>query len=85
MNRQKAILNATMVMHYLATFETKSYITLDVNHYSINVHYFDSTKTNAEIEEIAKKLETIIVTGTRIEFRLDETLNTQTFNVIWEI
>lgn len=74
-----------MVMHYLATFETESYITLEVNPFSIDVHYFDMTKTNDEIEEIAKKLEPIIVTGTRIEFRLNEKLNTQTFNVIWEI
>lgn len=72
-------------MNYLATYERKAYLTMDITPYEVRVHYFNLNLTDAEVEEVEDKLEALIMTGTEIEFDRNEQLNQLTFNIIWQL
>lgn len=85
MSKEQAILNAAMVMNYLATYERQAYLTMDINPYEVRVHYFKMDATDIEVEEVEKKLEALIIVGTETEFDRNEYLNQLTFNIIWQL
>lgn len=85
MTREQAILNAAMLMNYLATYQRQAYLTLDINRHEVRIHYFDMEATDVEVEEVEKKLEALIMAGTEIEFDRNEQINQLTFNIIWQL
>lgn len=74
-----------MLMNYLATYQRQAYLTLDINRHGVRIHYFDMEATDAEVEEVEKKLEALIMAGTEIEFDRNEQINQLTFNIIWQL
>lgn len=85
MTREQAIINAAMVMNYLATYEQAAYNTLDITPHEVRIHYFKMDTTDAEVEEVEKKLENLIIAGTEIEFDRNEQINQLTFNILWKL
>lgn len=72
-------------MNYLATYERQAYLTMDINPHEVRIHYIKYNATDVEVEEVEKKLETLIMVGTVIEFDRNEYLNQLTFNIIWQL
>lgn len=85
MSKEQAILNAAMVMNYLATYERQAYLTMDINPHEVRIHYFDMDATDEKVEEVEKKLEAFIIAGTETEFDRNEQINQLTFNTKWQL
>lgn len=85
MKREDAIINAQMVMNYLAIYERQAYLTLDISRNDVRLHYFDPDSSDDEVEWLAKKLDAIRMVGTELEIVPNNKVGTLTFNVIWEL
>lgn len=85
MTREEAIMNAALVMNYLATYERQAYLTLDITQHDVRIHYFDMYSTEEEVKRVAKKLEAIRMSGTELEFAPNHNIGQLTFNVYWNL
>ncbi len=85
MTREDAIINAEMVMNYLATYQKRAYLTHDITPHEVRIHYFDMYATEEEVERVAKKMEALILIGTEITFDRNEQIGQTTFDIRWDL
>jgi hypothetical protein len=85
MKKETAIIYGTIVMNYLAAKNAQGYVTLDISQYTVSVHYFDLSKSNEEIVELANHVTLNIAGECRLEYIENERIQHKTFTIYWDI
>lgn len=85
MKRAEAISQGMLVMNYLSYYEGSAYLTMDINQYSVRIHFFGINYTDDEVRKIADKLGNLRVAESQLEYINNEKTDRLTFDVIWDI